>query len=125
MPDGIRHQRVESVDQRARDDIETLTRMSSAAEDAVDRLRAELPELVADAVRKAMGAAVRDAIVLAAHDIGKDQNLVDSFWKAGSDRLFKHGEEKATKWLGARMVTAFGTALVALGVYLWMRVNKP
>lgn len=125
MPPPADHirQEIEAVDEQARRDIDALSRMGSAAEDAVDRLRHELPDMIATALREQMTASIRDAILLAAHDVGKDAVLVDSFWKAGSDRLFKYGEERATKWVGARLLTAIGTALIAGGMYLWLKAN--
>ena len=72
----------------------------------VDRMEADLPDQIARAVEIAM------------RRVLQDEDLRRQFWAAGYKEMSGHAGTAATQWVGRRILSAIGGALLAFGLYL-------
>ena len=47
-----------------------------------------------------------------------DEQLRRDFWKAGYSELSQHATSGAVQWIGRRIVSAIGGALLAMGIWV-------
>jgi hypothetical protein len=61
---------------------------------------------------------LRKAFRGALEDVLDDENRTAKFWRAGYEELTKHATTGATQWVGKRLVSAIGGALLAAGIWV-------
>lgn len=56
----------------------------------------------------------------------KDEQVLTGFWRRGYDELSEHWQKEASQWIGKRILTSIGAALVAAGLWLLFKFGmKP
>ena len=61
---------------------------------------------------------VSEGVEQALRKVLSDPTVRRDFWKAGYDELSGHAGTGAAKWVGQRILSAIGGALLAAGIYL-------
>lgn len=56
----------------------------------------------------------------------KDEQVLTGFWRRGYDELSTHWQTEASQWIGKRILTSVGAALIAAGLWLLVKFGmKP
>ena len=72
--------------------------------------RTPVTQLTVSDLRKAFKGAIEDVL--------DDKERTSQFWRSGYEELAKHTRDGATQWVGKRIVSAIGGALLAAGMWL-------
>lgn len=61
---------------------------------------------------------IADAVETAMRNVLTDPDVRRDFWRAGYEEMSQHAARGATQWVGRRIVSAIGGALLAAGIWL-------
>ena len=61
---------------------------------------------------------IADAVESAMRRVLSDPEIRQQFWRAGYEELSQHASRGAASWVGKRMISSIGGALLAAGIYL-------
>ena len=67
------------------------------------------PPLTQEQVQSAMAAAIREVLA--------DEKVTEAFWERGYKKLEEHLLDNSSRWVGKRILTMIGGALIGLGLY--------
>lgn len=64
---------------------------------------------------------IANAVETALRRVLSDPEVRRQFWRAGYDEMSEHATGDATKWVGRRLISAIGGALLAAGIWIGFR----